>query len=300
MKIWINRAGQNLGTYTLEEVQRGLDQGQFVATDLVWQEGMESWKPLSEFPGVRIPAAPIEPATPVYPTPPTSDAIVPSVSRPDVAPAWERRPEVKLFPAFFMTIRDVLFEPHLTFPRMPVDGRLMPPTTFVLMLQLTVGLISFVIWIALQMVQLPYYTQALERSEEFRNLNFPLWSLTILIPGAFILGIALWLGFNFLMAGIHHLVLMLLGGANKGYNATYKVICYSYSAQVFNLIPFCGGFAVIPFFFVASIIGLSKVHGTEGWKAAVAMLAPYILCCLMVGGLYAGVFAMIFSQAQRS
>jgi hypothetical protein len=300
MKIWINRAGQNLGTYTIEEVQKGLDQGQFVATDLAWQEGMESWKPLSDFPGVNIPPAPVEPATPAYPTPPPSEAIVATVDRPDVAPAWERRPAVKLFPAFFMTIRDVLFEPHLTFPRMPVDGRLIPPTTFLLLLQFTVGLVSYAIWLSLQAVQLPYYTQMLSKTEELRNFNLPMWILFILVPGVFILGVAIWVGFNFLMAGIHHLILMLLGGANKGYDATYKVVCYAYSANVFNLIPFCGGFAVIPFFFVASIIGLSKVHGIEGWKASVAMLAPYVLCCLMVGGLYIGVIAMAVSHSQQS
>ncbi|HYZ73721.1 MAG TPA: DUF4339 domain-containing protein, partial [Chthoniobacterales bacterium] len=90
MDIWINRAGQHLGKYTLEDVQRGLDQGQFVATDLAWQEGMESWKPLSDFPGVRIPATPVEAPAPAYPTPPPSDEIVPSAVPTDVAPAWER------------------------------------------------------------------------------------------------------------------------------------------------------------------------------------------------------------------
>ena len=300
MDIWINRAGQHLGKYTLEEVQRRIDQGQFVATDLAWQEGMESWKPLSDFPGVRIPAAPVEPSAPAYPTPPPSDAIVPSVDRPDVAPAWERRPTEKLFPAFFKTIRDVLFEPHLTFPRMPVDGKLISPTTFVLLLQFTVGLVSYAIGIALELVQLPYYEQAFSRSEEFRNLNLPVWLFFILIPGLFILWVAILLGFNFLIAGVHHLVLMLLGGAKKGYDATYKVVCYSYSAHVFNLIPICGGFAVIPFFFISSIIGLSKVHGIEGWKASVAMLAPYVLCCLMFAGLYIGIIAMVASHTQQS
>jgi len=300
MDIWINRAGQHLGKYTLEDVQRGLDQGQFVATDLAWQEGMESWKPLSDFPGVHIPETPVEPPAPAFPTPPPSDDIVPSVARPDVAPAWERRPGVKLIPAFFMTIRDVLFEPHLTFPRMPVDGRLLPPTMFLLLLQFTVGLVSYAIGISLELVQLPYYSQAFSRSEELRNLNFPIWIFFILIPGAFILWVAIWLGFNFLIAGVHHLVLMMLGGAKKGYDATYKVVCYSYSAQVFNLIPICGGFAVLPFFFVSSIIGLSKVHGIEGWKASVAMLAPYVLCCLMVAGLYIGIIAMVASHTQQS
>src|SRR6201998_2748913 len=300
MDIWINRAGQHLGKYTLEDVQRGLGQGQFVATDLAWQEGMESWKPLSDFPGVRIPATPVEPPAPAYPTPPPSDAIVTGAARPDVAPAWERRPAEKLFPAFFMTIRDVLFEPHLTFPRMPLDGRLIPPTTFVLLLQFTVGLVSYAIGIALELVQLPYYEQVFSRSEELRNFHLPVWVFFVLIPGAFILWVAILLGFNFLIAGVHHLVLMLLGGAKKGYDATYKVVCYSYSAHVFNLIPICGGFSVIPFFFVSSIIGLSKVHGIEGWKASVAMLAPYVLCCLMAAGLYIGIIALVASHPQQS
>jgi hypothetical protein len=167
-------------------------------------------------------------------------------------------------------------------------------------LQFTVGLVSYAIWLALQAVQLPYYSQVFSRTEELRNFNLPMWILFILIPGAFVLGVAIWLGFNFLMAGIHHLILMLLGGANKGYDATYKVVCYSYSANVFNLIPFCGAFAVIPFFFVASIIGLAKVHGIEGWKASVAMLAPYVLCCLTLGGLYIGIIAMVVSHSQQS
>src|SRR6202011_6279076 len=109
MKIWINRAGQNLGTYTLEEVQRGLDQGQYVATDLAWQEGMESWKPLSEFPGVRIPSAAAE-APQAYPLtlPPSHE--ISTTEGPSIAPAWEQRPEVKLSPGFFSTIGSVLLD----------------------------------------------------------------------------------------------------------------------------------------------------------------------------------------------
>jgi hypothetical protein len=294
MKIWINRAGQNLGTYTLEEVQRGLDQGQFVATDLAWQEGMPSWKPLSEFPGVRIPSVPAE-QPPSYPVPPPAEAVTAEVVRPDVMPAWERRPQVKLFPAFFMTIRDVLFEPHHTFPRMPVDGRLGPPTMFVVMLLLTVGLISTIVS---AMLEFPSLSQTWARSEELRNITFPIWSIVIAFPFVYVLSVGISLGFNFLMAGIHHLILMLLGGANKGYDATYKVICYSYSAQVFNLI-WCAPAALV-FYFIASIIGLSKVHGTEGWKAAVAMLTPFILCCLLAVGCLVGVSVIAASHGQNS
>jgi len=294
MKIWINRAGQNLGTYTLEEVQRNLDQGQFVATDLAWQEGMPSWKPLSEFPGVQIPSVPAE-QPPSYPAPPPAESVTAEVVRREVMPAWERRPQVKLFPAFFMTIRDVLFEPHQTFPRMPVDGRLRRPVTFLIMLQLTAGLIST---ITSALVEFPSLAQNWSHSEELRNINLPIWGIVIAFPFFYILSVAISLGFSFVMAGIHHLILMLLGGANKGYDATYKVVCYSYSAQVFNLI-FCAPASLI-FYFVASIIGLSKVHGTEGWKAAVAMLTPFILCCLLAVGALVGLSMMAATHGQQS
>src|ERR1700676_5103412 len=103
MKIWINRAGQSLGTFTLEEVQRGLNQGQYVPSDLGWQEGMESWKPLAEFAGLQMPAQPTEPA-PLAPTFPSSPRVPPPVGEATLAifddvedgPAWERRKELGL------------------------------------------------------------------------------------------------------------------------------------------------------------------------------------------------------------
>src|SRR5215472_16223739 len=94
MKIWINRAGQNLGTFTEEEVQRGLAQGQFVATDLGWQEGMETWKPLSAFPSLQMPreggSAPstTPPPPPTAPVSPTPLAIFEGQEE---GPAWEHR-----------------------------------------------------------------------------------------------------------------------------------------------------------------------------------------------------------------
>src|SRR5258707_15335170 len=106
MKIWINRSGQNLGTFSLEEVQRGLDQGQFVATDLAWQEGMETRKPLSEFPGVRIPSTTEEAPQAYWMMPPPIHEIS-TTEGPSISPPWERRPDLKLFPAVLSTIREV-------------------------------------------------------------------------------------------------------------------------------------------------------------------------------------------------
>src|SRR5260370_14651575 len=69
---------------------------------------------------------------------------------PAIEPAWERRPEIKLFPAFFSTIREVLFEPGPTFSRLPITGQLMRPTTFYLMLlaiQSALGYLFYAVYI---------------------------------------------------------------------------------------------------------------------------------------------------------
>jgi hypothetical protein len=92
------------------------------------------------------------------------------------------------------------------------------------------------------------------------------------------------IGFNFVAAGIFHLILMMLGGANKSYEGTYKVLCYSNCANLLAFVPCIGSIAALVFFYIASIIGLQKVHGTETWKAAVAMILPGALCCLVLVG----------------
>src|SRR5215813_3254127 len=125
MKIWINRAGQNLGTFSEEEVKRGLTQGQFVATDLGWQEGMETWKPLSEFPALQTPAPP----APVAPKPSPSPGSVPL---PETAlatspyqedgPAWEQRQTLGVVKALFETWKEVLLHPGTAFSRMRTTG----------------------------------------------------------------------------------------------------------------------------------------------------------------------------------
>ena len=137
MKIWINRAGQNLGTFTLEEVQRGLNQGQFVPTDLGWQEGMETWKPLAEFAGLQMPTqqgqpaplAPISPSSPDVPPPLAEDALA-TVDGAEDGPAWERRKELGFVKALTQTWKEVLFNPAVSFSRMKTSGGFAAPFLF--------------------------------------------------------------------------------------------------------------------------------------------------------------------------
>jgi len=62
MLIHINRNGQQLGPYTLEQVNQYLTAGSLVPTDQAFTEGMPAWAPLETIPGVVIGANPAAPS----------------------------------------------------------------------------------------------------------------------------------------------------------------------------------------------------------------------------------------------
>jgi hypothetical protein len=87
---------------------------------------------------------------------------------------------------------------------------------------------------------------------------------------------------SLITAGVYHLMLSLLGGAQQGFEATYRVVAYS-SAHSFLLyvIPCCGAHLGVLAGLVFPIIGLACAHETSGWKAAGAVLLPGIVCCVV-------------------
>src|SRR4051794_2494378 len=83
MQIYIGKNGQQLGPFSLEEVNRKLADGTFTGADLAWYEGAAGWAPLSGVPGVVIPQAraAISPPIPVSTPTPT-----PAPAQPVIAP----------------------------------------------------------------------------------------------------------------------------------------------------------------------------------------------------------------------
>jgi hypothetical protein len=70
MQIYVGKNGQQLGPFSLEEVNRKLADGTFAAADLAWYEGAAGWAPLSGVPGVMIHrAAPAAMPAPAVPAP---------------------------------------------------------------------------------------------------------------------------------------------------------------------------------------------------------------------------------------
>jgi hypothetical protein len=292
MKIWINRAGQNVGTFTLEEVQDGLNQGRFVPTDLAWQEGMETWKPLSEFPGVRLPP-PVEPAIaadsvgPLDSPPPLSAQPITIQREVEDGPPWEHRKELGLVKALIQTWRDVLFRPVSSFPYMRTSGGFTSPLVF--------NLTMWALW-AIPTIIYSIVTSgafALANATSSRS-DTSMQGLSGGLPPVFtiilvVVMVPVEVGMTFISAGIIHLCLSLFKGTSKSYEATYRVLCYSSSALIFAFVPCVGSTVGGIWALVSTIIGLSKVHKTEGWRVGVAVLLPVFICAAIGFALYAGV-----------
>jgi hypothetical protein len=299
MKIWINRAGQNLGTFTLEEVQRGLAQGQFVPTDLGWREGMETWKPLSEFPGLQMPPArdPGVPLTQASPSaaPISSTALAATEAQED-GPAWEQRQTLGFVKALVETWKEVLLKPGEAFCRMKTSGGFASPLLF--------NAIMVVIWaVFMTIYQLIFAGSmgAIARSQTDSSapaLGFGTSAIVVLLE--YTISIPLIVGMNFVSAGITHLCLGLFKGVSKSYEATYRVLAYSYSGWIFAIIPCVGGLLGGIWALVCTIIGLARVHKTEGWRAAGGVLLPVFVCLFLVGGIYLIFVAMILSSLHNA
>lgn len=86
----------------------------------------------------------------------------------------------------------------------------------------------------------------------------------------------------FILSGILHVCLMMVKGARNGFEATFRAVAYSYSANIFLVIPFCGGLLAVVWAVVLYIIGLKEAHETTGGKAAIAVFLPGIVCCGLI------------------
>ena len=302
MKIWINRAGQNLGTFTLEEVQRGLDQAQFVPGDLGWQEGMETWKTLAEFPSLRMPQPQPSPLVPAIQTspdvpPPLADQTLATIEGEEDGPAWERRQQLGLFKALTQTWREILFNPGVSFARMKTSGGFATPLLFNLTM---VGIWAFFTVVYRLLLSGMFAAAGSMRSDSTDMLGLGAGASAFAVIAILVVAVPMIVAFNFVTAGITHLCLSLFKGTSKNYEATYRVMCYSYSAWIFALVPCAGGLVAGIWALVSSIIGLSKVHKTESWRAAVGVLLPIFVCAGLVLALYAAIFAAILSSVRNA
>jgi hypothetical protein len=268
--IHVARDGAKLGEFTLEQIRQGLTTGQFRPTDLAWQSGMTDWRPLSEVVG---PAA----ATP--------SALETAPAVPATGLPWEHRRELGFAKAWFDTVSMLISKPSEAFTMMRPEGGLLDPLLFGLIGGCAGGIVSILFQGLMQSI--PGFGGNMENFS--RTIGVSFWVLVIIY--AVLSPLLVMMGL-FIGGGILHLCLMLVGGANRSFETTFRVICFAGgAANLFSMIPMCGGFIAAIYQIVLNCIGLSRAHQTTTGKACLAIFLPLIVCCgvcillaIVVGG----------------
>jgi len=271
--IHVNRGATSLGTFSEEEIREGLRTGRFAPTDLGWREGMANWQALSQFPelGGVPPAAPPPQIGAMSPTSPASAGSTSDTPAPRSGLPWEHRQERGFFNAFIETLAMVLTKPDLAFRTMKTEGGLAEPLIYALIGGCVGGIVSLLFSLGLQSMGL--FTGQRDVFGVMARVGIGSIAFIVLIPIFIVVGL-------FIGAAIVHLCLMIVGGANKSFEVTFRVLAFSQgSTGPLQMIPVCGGLIAGVWALVVNCIGLARAHETSTGRAVLAVLLPLVVCC---------------------
>lgn len=240
-------------------------------------------------PGAAGEEAPGPPALPPPGLPP----------RPGVGPgiAWDHRDQVGLLTALVETTRQVLTAPGSFFRAMPVTGGLGSPLLYAVVIG-WVGLVASAFYQAIFRSVVGSSWGAFEDRPEVAALlgwveGWAGFVAQVVFGGVFVvIGV-------FLAAAIIHLLLLLLGGARRDFEATFRVVSFAQATSILFLVPFCGQPIGAIWCLVLYVLGLAQAHQIGHGKAAVAVLLPIVLvccCCAALAVVFAGAIAGLAGQ----
>jgi len=177
---------------------------------------------------------------------------------------WENRSELGLWQAIYQTIKGVLFSTDSFFRKLTFKRGMKEPLAFGLLTG-SVGAMFTVFWQVLMMSGMWFPVGELIGGRFTFGLIFLI--AIVFLPIAIAMGL-------FITSGIWHLFLLLLKGANNGFEATFRVVSYSQSVQVLALVPVIGGWISGIWQLVIQIIGLKEIHETTYLKVILAFVIP--------------------------
>lgn len=200
---------------------------------------------------------------------------------------WEDGDKIGWLNAFFQTIKETMTKPVEFFQKLSPTGKLGSAIIFIVI----IGTLSD--WFSLPLQFFQFYTHPI-----YRKL-FSAWAVGpafIIIIGAIFAPISVLILF-FIRGAILHFFLWMVGGAQKSFEATLKVLAYSSTPMLLFIIPILGMIVGGIWYLVNVIIGLKEVHDTSYGKVLLAVLLfPFILCCCCMCVFYFIIFSFIASH----
>ena len=189
---------------------------------------------------------------------------------------WEDQENLGFVQGIGRTIKESLFSTQDFFSRLPLGGGVLAPLLYALIIE-TVGTMVSALWgLALKNPLFP---------ETGLSGNMTT-AATLLIPVLVFMGIVL-------SALLLHVSLLIVGGAKENFEATFRVVCYSAAAELFNVIPLVGWIIALIWKLYITLIGLRTVHRITTARAAIAIFLPLIAACgLVIAGIALTVLTM--------
>ncbi|MDQ7783608.1 MAG: YIP1 family protein [Desulfomonilaceae bacterium] len=183
---------------------------------------------------------------------------------------WEDLEHLGFFQGLLQSLQQSLFSPTEFFSRLPLKGGLLNPLLYALIFQTVGNMAGYVSGMAFPN---PFFSQS--------GLSGGAMVLIgLLIPPIVIIGVFLW---TLLLQA----ALFLVGGANRDFEATFRIVCYSSAADLLNAVPIIGGFIALAWKTYLLIVGVREVQGISTARSAAAVFLPLILCCgVVVSGLF--------------
>jgi len=246
-----------------------------------------------------LPPGPVAAAAPTAAPPPARPPSGTGAPRTPGIP-WDERDRIGLVSALVETTREVLTRPGAFFRAMPVTGGLGSPLLYAVIVG-WVGLVASAFYQAIfrSVVGSGLGAFGSERPEIAALLGW-VEGWAGFVAQAVFGGVFVVIGV-FIAAGVLHLFLLLLGGARRDFEATFRVVSFAQATSILFLVPFCGQFVGGLWTLVLYVLGLAEAHQIGHGKAAAAVLLPIVLVCCCCGALaflFAGALAGLVGQMQ--
>jgi hypothetical protein len=161
-----------------------------------------------------------------------------------------------------------VFAPASFFRRMPRDAPLGPALTWFIGVTVLASGVRLFWEVTLLAVRPP-------ASDEALSFFAPASAREALL--SFFFSPFIMLAMLFLVAGVWHALLRMMGGASQRYGVTARVFAYVQGPQLFAIVPFAGALVAAIWSVVLAVIGLREAHETSTAKALTAVLLPIVL-----------------------
>ena len=182
------------------------------------------------------------------------------------ASPWERRSELGVWKGLYETFKGVLFSPGKVFSTMAHKGGIREPLAFGLLLGSLGAMFGF-FWNFLMIGE--------SLVSKWPNL-LGQFSLGLIFLVVIILTPLFVLMSMFVVSGILHLSLLIVGGGRSGFEGTFRIVAFSQSTKILDLVPFVGGFVGWFWHLIVQVIGLREMHETSYSRTIIAMILPIV------------------------